>query len=44
MKLWDDSEATDENEYLSSSPLKALEDIQMAGSGECGFDVDLLTL
>lgn len=44
MRLWDDSEATDEEDpYLSSSPLKALEDIQMAGSGECQFSVSLLT-
>ncbi|OJA17207.1 hypothetical protein AZE42_00199 [Rhizopogon vesiculosus] len=34
MRLWDDPEATDEDEYLSSSPLKALEDIQMAGSDD----------
>ena len=44
MRLWDDSGATDEEDpYLSSSPLKALEDIQMAGSGECQFGVSLLT-
>jgi len=36
MRLCDDSEATDdeEEEYLSSSPLRALEDMQMVGSGE----------
>lgn len=40
MRFWNDSEATDEEDlYLSSSPLKALEDIQMAGSGECRFGV-----
>lgn len=43
IRLWDDSEATDEDEHLSSSPLKALEDMQMAGSGESKFDVDLPT-
>jgi hypothetical protein len=42
MRLWDDSEATDQEEHLSSSPLKALEDMQMAGSGECKIDVDFL--
>jgi hypothetical protein len=43
IRLWDDSDATDEDEHLSSSPLKALEDMQMAGSGESKFHVDLST-
>lgn len=34
MKLWDDSDSTTVEEQLSSSPLRALEDIQMAGSDD----------
>ncbi|KAG0704222.1 hypothetical protein DFH29DRAFT_912360 [Suillus ampliporus] len=34
IRLWDDSESSDLEEQLSSSPLKALEDIQMAGSDD----------
>lgn len=34
MKLWDDSDSTTLEEELSSSPLRALEDIQMAGSDD----------
>lgn len=35
IRLWDDSDSSTLEEQLSSSPLRALEDIQMAGSGEC---------
>ncbi|KAG1720483.1 hypothetical protein EDB19DRAFT_1917951 [Suillus lakei] len=34
MRLWDDSDSTTLEEQLSSSPLRALEDIQMAGSDD----------
>ncbi|KAG2342195.1 hypothetical protein BDR05DRAFT_964509 [Suillus weaverae] len=34
MRLWDDSDSTTVEEQLSSSPLRALEDIQMAGSDD----------
>ncbi|KAG1745909.1 uncharacterized protein EDB91DRAFT_1236218 [Suillus paluster] len=34
VKLWDDSESSDLEEQLSSSPLRALEDMQMAGSDD----------
>lgn len=40
MRLWDDSDSSTLEEQLSSSPLRALEDIQMAGSGECKSDFD----
>lgn len=34
IRLWDDSDSTTLEEQLSSSPLRALEDIQMAGSDD----------
>ncbi|KAG1822871.1 uncharacterized protein BJ212DRAFT_1331086 [Suillus subaureus] len=34
MRLWDDSDSTTLEEQLSSSPLRALEDVQMAGSDD----------
>ncbi|KAG2155943.1 uncharacterized protein EDB93DRAFT_1128917 [Suillus bovinus] len=34
MRLWDDSDSNTLEEQLSSSPLRALEDIQMAGSDD----------
>ncbi|KAG2337848.1 hypothetical protein BDR05DRAFT_1004723 [Suillus weaverae] len=34
MRLWDDLDSTTVEEQLSSSPLRALEDIQMAGSDD----------
>lgn len=40
IRLWDDSDSTTLEEQLSSSPLRALEDIQMAGSGECKSNFD----